>query len=127
MAPEQRAVGDNHMIGHPRVMPHVAMRHQKIVRTDDRFLGFCVRPVHRDMFAKNVVVADAQTRRLALVFQVLRRLANHAAGVEGVVRAGGRVSSQMRVRPDAAIRAKHHMLVNDRARTDADGRIELCL
>ena len=41
-----------------------------------------VRAMHRDMFAEDIVVADAQARRLALVFQILRRIADDAAGVE---------------------------------------------
>ena len=43
--------------------------------------------MNRDVFAENIVVADAQPRRLVLVFQILRRVADDAAGVKSVARA----------------------------------------
>ena len=83
--------------------------------------------MHRDVFAKNVLVANAQTSRLTVVLEILWRLADHATGVESIVRADVRVSRQMRVRPDAAIGADNHMLVNDCEWTNVDSRIELRL
>jgi len=43
--------------------------------------------VHRDVFAENIVLADAQPRRFSFVFQVLRRVADDAAGVKNIARA----------------------------------------
>ncbi len=43
------------------------------------------RAMHRDVFTKNIMVANAQTRRLVLVFQVLRRVADDATRVKFVV------------------------------------------
>ena len=125
MAPEQRAVGDDHVIGQPRVMPYVTMRHQKIARADDRFLRLLVRPMHRDVFAENVVVTNAQPGRFFFVFQVLRRAADHAAGVKRVVGADGRVPGQMRVRPDGTIRTHNDVFINERIRSDAHRCIHL--
>ena len=57
VAPEQRAVGDNHLTAHLRVVPHMTMRHEKIVRPDHRLLGFIVRAMQRDVFADRVLPA----------------------------------------------------------------------
>ena len=55
------------------IVRHVAVRHEKIVRADDRFAFRRGGAMHRDVFAENIVVADAQPRRLAL------RISNPAA------------------------------------------------
>ena len=75
--------------------------------------------MHRDVFAENIVVADAQPRRLVLVFQILRRVADDAAGVKLVVRADRRHAREINVRPDDAVRAQLHAFVNHGIRPDA--------
>jgi hypothetical protein len=40
------------------------------------------RAMNGDVFAEHVVIADAQARRLTLVFQILRRVADDTAGVK---------------------------------------------
>ena len=47
-------------------------------------------------------------RRLILVFQILRRVADDAAGVKLIVRANLRHACQINMRPDHAVRAQFH-------------------
>ena len=76
--------------------------------------------MHRDMFAEYIVVADAQPRRLALVFQILRLVADDAAGMKRIVRAGRRQPREINMRPDDAVRAQLHAFVNHGIRPDAE-------
>jgi hypothetical protein len=79
------------------------------------------------VLAENIVVADAETRGFVFVFQILRRVADDAAGVELVVRADFRLARQINVRPDGAMRAEFHARVNHGERRDADGRVQFRL
>jgi len=94
------------------------------VRADDRFRVRPVRAVHREMLAKDIVVADAQARRLSPVFQILGRVADDAAGMKHIVRPDRRSSRQVNVRPDLAVRAQLHPGVNHGIWPDADGRVQ---
>jgi hypothetical protein len=80
-----------------------------------------------DVFADYVVVANAHPRRFTLVFQILRLVANDAARMEYIVRTGRRQAREINVRPDDAVRAQFHALVNHGIRPDANGRIQLGL
>ena len=123
---QQRAVGHDYMVADEAIVPHVRVGHEKIMRSDYGLgVGFG-RTMDGNMFAEDVVVSDAQPRRLVLVFQILWRVANHATGMELVVRANRRQSGEINVRPDDAIRAKDDALVNDGIRSDPDRRIQLC-
>jgi len=46
------------------------------------------------------------------------------AGVKLIVRADRRLSREINVRPDSAVRAQLHALVNHGIRPDANGRIQ---
>ena len=94
------------------------------MRADDRILGELVGAVNGDVLPKNIVLADAQARHLAPVFQILRSIANHASGVKLVVRANHCSSGEMNVRTDAAMRSNDNILINHRVRSDHDGRVE---
>src|SRR5947209_1428441 len=80
--------------------------------------------MHGDVFAEDVVVADTQTGRLVAVFQILRRVADDAAGVEAISRADGRQPREINVRTDDAARAEFHAFVNYGAGANADGGIQ---
>ena len=125
MAAEQRAVRDDDVVAQLAIVADMAIRHQKIVRADDRFPVRFGRAMHRDVFAENIVVADAQPRRFALVFQILRRVADDAAGVKLIVRADFCFARQINMRPDNAMRAKFHARVNHGIRPDLDRRVQL--
>ena len=70
------------------------------------------------------MIADAQPRRLAFVFQVLRLVTDDTAGMKRIVRADGRQSREINVRPDDAVRAQLHAFVDHGIRPDANGRIQ---
>lgn len=125
MPAEHRAVGDQDVIAQARVVAHMAVRHQKIIRADHGVLLHFAGAMNRDVLAKNIVVADHQPRRAALVFQILRRVAHHAAGVEMVARPDARVPGQMHERPYHATRAERHRPVNHGMRPDRGRGIDL--
>ena len=83
--------------------------------------------MNRDVFAKHIVIADAQARGFAVIFQILRRIANHATRVELVARAHRRVPREMHVRPDAAVGTDDDVGINHRVRPDAHTRMKLRL
>src|SRR2546427_486200 len=112
MAPKQGAIDQNDMVSQCHVVADMAMSHQKIVRADHRLLSTLVGAVDGDVFAEDVPLADAQAGRLALVFQVLGSIADHAAGVELIVRPNAGRSSKVDVRPDPAIRADNDLSIN---------------
>ena len=103
------------------IVPDVRVGHEKIMRADHGLpVGFG-RAVNGDVLAENVVVADAQARRLVPVFQILRRVADDTARVKRIVRADGRQAREINVRPDDAVRAQLHAFVNHGIRPDANG------
>ena len=67
-------------------MADVGVDHQEIVRADDGGFARLGGAMDGGTFAEKIVVADAQSGRLVLVFDILRRLADDAAGVKTVVR-----------------------------------------
>ena len=81
--------------------------------------------MHRHVLAKDVVVADPQPGGLPVVFQVLRRFADHAAGIKAVLRADGRQAGQIDLRADDTVRADLHAFINDGVRPDLDRRVQL--
>ena len=83
--------------------------------------------MHRHVLAEHVVVANPQPGWLPVVLQVLRRLADHAAGVEPVVRADGRQTRQIDLRADDTVRADLHAFINDRVRPHSDRGVQLRL
>jgi len=97
------------------------------MRADDRLTIRRGGTMHRDVFAENIMVADAHTRRFAVVFQILRRVADDAAGVKNVVRADLGDAGEIDVRSDDAVRAEFHVRVNHGIRPDVDGGVQFRL
>ena len=85
------------------------------------------RAVHRDVFAENIFVADAQPGRFVLVFQILRRVADDAAGVEPVAGADFGFARQINVRPDDASAPNSTPASITAIRPDLNGRVQLRL
>ena len=65
-------------------MAYVAIGHQEAMRPNHRVFGRLVGAVDRDVFPENVMVSDGQPGVRALVSQILRRLADHAARTKAV-------------------------------------------
>src|SRR5258707_1018011 len=82
---------------------------------------------HRDGFAKYVAVADFEQRGLALVFLVLRRVAQGRELKNLVAGADARRSVDHRVRADPGAGADDHIRTDDRERTDLNVRRQLRL
>jgi len=122
---QERAIGNDDVVAQSTVVRDVTMRHEKVVRPDQRVLVAAIGAVHRDMLAENVVIADAQPCGRALVLEVLRRITDDAACVKRIVRADRRQACKKDVRSDDACRADCHALVDDRIGADCDGRIQL--
>ena len=112
VAGEQHAVGEDDVVAQPCVVADVRVGHEEVVRAEDRVLGELVRAVHGDVLAEDVVVADDEAGWLVLIFQVLRHVADDAAGVEAVPRADGRVPREVRVRAHHAARPERHVRLN---------------
>jgi len=125
LAAEQSAIGQNDVVAELRVVADVTIRHEKIIRADDSFLRDSRGTMHRDVFAKNIVVANAQTSRLAFLFQILRRIANHATRMENISCPNSRVTRQMDVRPNHTICAKRNVFVDHGVRFDFNARINV--
>jgi hypothetical protein len=107
------------------IVRNVAVLHQVIVRPDDSFLAGLRGAIRREMFAKYIVVANAQSRRRPVVLQILRRPANHAAGMKPVVGADLRLARNVYVGSDNAVGANFHLLIYDDIRPNLDGWIQL--
>src|ERR1017187_3963756 len=108
------------MVADGAIVRHMRVRHQEIVRSDNGLRAGLIRAVKRDVLAKNIVVADAQPRQLAFVFQILGRVPDDATGVKMVVRANFRFAGQINVRPDDAIRAQFDAGINHGIRPDTN-------
>ncbi len=118
-AAKDDVVADDHVVADMRV------RRQKIMRADDGVFRQLVGAMHRHVFAKNIVVANAQAGRLALVFHILRRVADDAARVKLVAPANLGHAHQINVRPDDAVGAQLHARLDHGVRADADVRAQL--
>src|ERR1700689_2944967 len=79
------------------------------------------------MFPKHILIADAQTGWIALVFQVLRRITDDAAGMELIARADRRPSRDVDVRTHDTFGSELDVRVYYRIRADLYARMHLCL
>ena len=73
---ERRSISENNVVADAAVVRNVGLRHDEVVRAE---LGYITAAfgaaLQRREFSKRVSLASAQPASLALVFQVLRRLA----------------------------------------------------
>ena len=68
MTRKKTAAAKDNVVADNCVVADVRMRCQEIMRADDGVFRQRVRAIHRDVFAKNVVIADAELGRFALYF-----------------------------------------------------------
>ena len=123
---EQNAVGKDDAVVDVRIMADMNIRHDEVVRADDGFSVGLGGAMNGDVFAKDIVVADAGARGRAVVLQILRRITDDAARVELILGSDSQQAREINMRPDDAASAEFHASVNDRIRPDLHGRIELC-
>src|SRR6185312_11288245 len=81
--------------------------------------------MHGAVFAENIFVADADARGRAVVFQILRRVANDATGVKIIFGPNGGDAGKIDVRPDDTARADFDGFVDDSVRADGDAGVHL--
>ena len=74
----------------------------------------------REVFAENIVVADPQSSWSAVVFQILRRIADNTARVKLISRANSRDAGNVNVWTDDAVRTNFHQFINDSEWADAN-------
>ena len=125
MAAQERAIGQDDMMAEAAVMAHVAVHHQEITGADDGFLGAFVGAMDGDVLTKDIVIAEAQAGAFSFVFQVLRRIANHAAGVKTVVGSNHGVAGEVDLGAEFAMSPKDYLSVNHTIRPDAGAGIDL--
>src|SRR5579862_5388749 len=94
-------------------MGDMGVGHQKIVVADARLPRRGRAPMDRDVFAEDVAVADFQTSRLAVVFEVLRRFAENDAAVRRVIAAQCQRAEQLCARPNDASRTNADLAFNN--------------
>jgi len=122
---DQHAVGQDNFVADDGVVADMAVGHEKILRADPRVLVGRVGAVNGDVFAEEVSVADDEPGRLAAVLQVLRRVADDAAGVEPVFRADRGVAGEVHMRAKLAAGTERDVFVDDRVRADPDTFVQL--
>ena len=126
VAGDQHAIGQDDFVADDGVMADMAVGHKKILRADLRVFAGRVGAVNGDVFAEAVSVADDEPGRFAVVLQILRRVANHAAGVEAVLRADRGVAGEVHMRGKLASRADRDVFVDNRVRADSHALVQLC-
>ena len=104
IAAEQSAVGENNIIAQLAVVADMRRRHEKIIVADDgrRSGGGAAMDLH--IFANNIVIADLKIRLLPLISFVLRRAAEHGAGMNFVADTDFRPAGEIGVRPSRECR-----------------------
>jgi len=80
--------------------------------------------MHSAVFPENIVIPDSHPGWRAIVFQILRSIANNAAGMKLIVSADRRDTRDIHVRPDHAMRAELHGFVNHGVRPHANRGIQ---
>lgn len=126
MAGDRRTVAQDHTIADDDIVADMAVGHQEIVGPDNGFAFNLVRPMDRGLFADDVPVSEPEAGGFAAILEVLRRIPQHGAGMDDIVRTKSRVAGEVDERTDTAARPDNHVLVNHRHRADFDRRIKLC-
>jgi hypothetical protein len=83
--------------------------------------------VNRYVFAEYVALANGQPGRFSPVFEILRRLSDHTAGIKLVLLANRRNASEVGMRTHYAATTDSNVSVDYGVGTDPNGRIQLGL
>lgn len=124
VAPQQDAIGQDDVIAKDHIVSHMTVRHQKIVRADDRLLGEFGGPMDGHVLAEDIAFSDAQASGFAFVFKVLWGITDDAAGVELIVAADGGITGEMDVRANETMRPNGDLTVDNCIGTDVDRGIK---
>lgn len=99
---QQGAVGQEAAITDVTIVGHMGVGHEVIVAADPRGPGMRGAPMHRHMFAENIVLADLHAGWLVLVVGVLRPFAEDGAGEDRVARSHCQRTDEIGMRLDDA-------------------------
>ena len=138
MAREHHVVGEHDVAAHPAIMRDVGIGQEEAAIPDDRrSRAVHGARIHRHAFADDAILADHEGGRLALVAQVLRRVADRREGKDpgpgthdgvaidhGVAHELAAVA-ELDIRPNHAIRADPDIVPYPRLRIDDGGRMDV--
>jgi hypothetical protein len=110
MATEEGAVGEDGVAADDDIMAEVSSSHDIVVIADERARAGLQGPVDRDVFPKDVVVADSHTADLLRPRDMLRRAADHGVLRELVVAPGADASLDYSPAGNGAEVAKFHVV-----------------
>jgi len=99
--------------------------HEVVAVADRRRRAGDRSPVHSDVLAEDVVVADLEEGLDAAEGEILRLAAQDRAGVDDVTRAEARPAAQYRMRQDLRLGADTHGVLDHHVGTDRGGRVDL--
>ena len=118
VAGQERPVGEDATVADSAIMRDVGIDHEEIMAADPR--GPCMgrAAMNRHVFPKDIVVADLQVGRLAVVLEMLWLLAQHGAGEDVVALSHDKRTDQMNMRPKHAARTDAHRPLDDHVRPD---------
>src|SRR6266545_5966724 len=120
VAADEGAVRQNAAVADDAVVSDVAARHEEVVAADACHPGMGRAAVDRDVLAENVVFADLQAGRLAIVAEVLRSFAEDGAGVDEVAATHRQRAAQMDAGTQHAVGTDADAALNDDIRTYLD-------
>ena len=111
-------------MSHDAIVRDMAIGEAVIVATDKRFIPWGSRTMHGTEFTEGIVVANFQPGGLAVIFQILRLLADRTVGEEAVVFAHfGRAQDRHMVLQPATC-ANFHIRTNNAIGADCDIRTD---
>jgi len=115
----QLGAGDNDTIVNHGIMADMTPRHQEIVRSDLGWFLDTVGPVDGDMFSEHILIPDDQARGFLPILQILRRIADHATGVEPVFLSNFGVTGEVNMGAQRAVFTQFDVCVDDGIRPDS--------
>lgn len=107
-------------------MGDMAVLHEKIIGTDDRLLSNPGRAMDGDMFAEDVVIANAQSGRFIAVLQILGGFTDDTAGKETISRSNRCSSGYIHMRADDTLSSNFNPFIDDCIRADLNAGVNLC-
>ena len=110
---DECAVCKNVMVANETVVTDMAVGHKKIVAAYDGVFVRLIGVMDGDVFPKNVVITNSQACRFAVVFDILRGVADDRTSVELVALANGGLPGEMDMGGEGAVGTQRDSSVDD--------------
>src|SRR4029078_8029339 len=121
VAGERGVVSHHDLVSDAAIVCDVRKRHEEVVAADDREATTADgAAVHGGELAEYIAIADLEARGLALVLEILRRVADRRELENLVLGADGGRPLDDGVRPDPGARTDAHAFLDHRVRADDD-------